>query len=144
VRGSAALGLCVLAYTACWLRGKLERFEAIFTVADRIYATGVPAHEISAGYHWDGYHGAFDDWLAQSGALANPSAYAGPHRVDKAYHRFVAERFRTASYLVVEPSAALVIRVGGRSITLLTAMALSPAPVVALKRIGQRDGASRP
>jgi hypothetical protein len=97
---SALVWVCVLAYTAVWLRGKLEYYEALFAVADRIVATGVPADRISAGYHWDGYHGAFDDWLASSGALASPAAYAGPHRTDKAYHHFIEERRRTALYVI--------------------------------------------
>ena len=97
---SALVWLCVLAYTAVWLRGKLEYYDALFAAADRIVAAGVPPNRISAGYHWDGYHGAFDDWLASSGALASPAAYAGQHRTDKAYHRFIEERRRTAPYLV--------------------------------------------
>ena len=95
-----AVWLCTLAYTACWLRGKLERYDALFTLADRIHASGVPARDISAGYHWDGYHGAFDDWLAGSDARQDPRPYVGPHRIDKAYHRFIAERHGSATYRV--------------------------------------------
>jgi len=57
--------------------------------------------EISAGYHWDGYHGAFDDWLHESGAIAEPDAWTGAYRIDQAYHRYVAQRYDTATYRVV-------------------------------------------
>lgn len=92
--------VAVTGYSTLWLRGKLEHYEALFTVGARLQAAGIPASDISGGYHWDGYHGAFDAWLDASGARSRPAEFAGPHRVDKAYHGFVDERRRTAAYRI--------------------------------------------
>jgi len=95
---SALLLFASLAYSACWLRGRLESATALWSLADRILALGVPADRIAGGYHWDGYHGAFDDWLAESKAMQNLPAYVGHYKVEKAYRSFVARRYDSATY----------------------------------------------
>ena len=52
----AVLCLGLLAGTAIWTREDLCRNEAIWTLAERVHATGVPPGKIFAGWEWSGYY----------------------------------------------------------------------------------------
>ena len=53
--------LALLAGAAVWTREGLCRNEAIWTLAERLHATGVPTDKIFAGWEWAGYY-HFDDY----------------------------------------------------------------------------------
>jgi len=49
-----------------WMRGSYNRQEAQWAAADRLVAAGEDPRCIGATRHWSEYHGAFDDWLAET------------------------------------------------------------------------------
>jgi hypothetical protein len=52
----------LLAGAAVWTRGDLSRNQAVWTLAERVQARGVPSERIFAGWEWYGYH-HFEDYV---------------------------------------------------------------------------------
>jgi hypothetical protein len=55
--------LIVLAGTAIWTREDLCRNQAVWTLAARLEASGVPSEQIVAGWEWYGYH-HFEEYVS--------------------------------------------------------------------------------
>ncbi len=55
-RAVFVLCLGLLAGTAVWTREDLCRNQAIWTLAERVHASGEPADKIFAGWEWTGYY----------------------------------------------------------------------------------------
>jgi 4-amino-4-deoxy-L-arabinose transferase-like glycosyltransferase len=83
----------LLAGAAIWTREGLCRNEAIWTLAERLHARGVPTGEIFAGWEWAGYY-HFDDFVRSSPPTAT-TTFAD------FFERWTAERRTKALYLIV-------------------------------------------
>jgi hypothetical protein len=60
----AVFAACVvlLAGAAVWTREDLCRNQAVWTLAERVQARGVPSEKIFVGWEWYGYH-HFEDYV---------------------------------------------------------------------------------
>jgi hypothetical protein len=78
IRGIAG-GAAILGFTfALWMRGDLNRQEALWRTAEGIYATrGVKLLELGGNLTWLTYHGAFDRWITELGPSIQHKDYAG-------------------------------------------------------------------
>ena len=63
---SVILSIVMALLLAAWMRGDYNRQEAQWAAADRLVAIGEDPRCIGASRHWSEYHGAFDDWLAET------------------------------------------------------------------------------
>jgi hypothetical protein len=93
-RGTVFLAcLFVLAGAAVWTREDLCRNQAVWTLATRVEATGVPSEKIAAGWEWYGYH-HFEDYVR-----------ANPPRADFEFKSFFGPGMEgqnaQAEYLIV-------------------------------------------
>jgi 4-amino-4-deoxy-L-arabinose transferase-like glycosyltransferase len=85
--------LLLLAGAAVWTREGLCRNEAIWTLAERLHATGVPTDKIFAGWEWAGYY-HFDDY-ARAAPPATTTTFAD------FFERWMSERKARAEFLIV-------------------------------------------
>jgi hypothetical protein len=111
-----ACGIIVLAQSL-WLRGDFNVQEAQWRAADELLAQGNAAYCIGASRHWNEYHGAFDEWLAET----NPSfdiwrgAPTTPDSLHVPFYAWLGTRGFHATYQISppwrpEPSQAWQIR----------------------------------
>jgi 4-amino-4-deoxy-L-arabinose transferase-like glycosyltransferase len=85
--------LALLIGAAVWTREGICRNQAIWTLAERVHATGVPTDEIFAGWEWAGYY-HFDDYAR----MAPPTATT---TFADFFDRWMAERRARAQFLIV-------------------------------------------
>jgi 4-amino-4-deoxy-L-arabinose transferase-like glycosyltransferase len=151
--------LLVLAGTAVWTREDLCRNQAVWTLAARLEAGGVPSEKIFAGWEWYGYHhfadyarivpplettefaDFFGPWMERQRAEADylivhdPKPPAGEHYkvVDQFQYFSVFSRGVETFYAVERPGSARRRRgpAGGRA-------RLSRTLTLATDRSGQR------
>ena len=103
--------LCVasLAGTAVWTREDLCRNQAVWTLAERVHASGVPTASIYAGWEWAAYY-HFEDYARSVRPQPNTT-------FSDFFERWVAQRRRQAEYLIVHdprPPAGEVWRIVDR------------------------------
>ena len=89
----AALCLGMLAGTAIWTREDLCRNEAIWTLAERVHATGVPPGKIFAGWEWSGYY-EFPAYTREVPPIASTT-------FTDFFERWLAGRKAQAEFLIV-------------------------------------------
>jgi hypothetical protein len=85
--------LALLVGAAVWTREGLCRNQAIWTLAERLHATGVPTDKIFAGWEWAGYY-HFEDYTRTSPPTAT-TTFAD------FFERWIAERRARAEFLIV-------------------------------------------
>lgn len=85
--------LGLLAGTAIWTREDLCRNEAIWTLAERIHATGVPPEKIFSGWEWSGYY-EFPKYVREVPPVATTT-------FSDFFVRWLAGRKAQAEYLIV-------------------------------------------
>lgn len=93
----------VLAFSFC-VRGWDARLETQWKAADRLVASGIPSTGISTSGQWQGYYGAFDQWIGVGapGFLTSTSSPIshGYDRFIDSYGAWLWERDRRSAYLV--------------------------------------------
>jgi hypothetical protein len=85
--------LALLAGAAVWTREGLCRNQAIWTLAERLHAKGIPTDDIFAGWEWAGYY-HFDDY-ARTAPPAATSTFAD------FFERWMGEQRARAEFLIV-------------------------------------------
>jgi 4-amino-4-deoxy-L-arabinose transferase-like glycosyltransferase len=88
--------LGLLAGTAIWTREDLCRNEAIWTLAERVHATGAPPEKIFAGWEWSGYY-EFPKYIREVPPVASTT-------FTDFFERWLAGRKAQAEYLIVHDS----------------------------------------
>ena len=93
--GPAIVVICLglLAGTAVWTREDLCRNQAIWTLAQRVEASGVPADQIFAGWEWAGYH-QFPEYTREVPPVAGTT-------FTDFFERWLTKRRARAAYLIV-------------------------------------------
>jgi hypothetical protein len=93
------LALCVLAVlvAASWTRAWLDQAQAHWQATESVYSRGVAAREIAGSPAWNGYRGAFDEWLE---SVRGQQATGLDH-----YNDWRNERRRRATYSFVYSTA---------------------------------------
>lgn len=84
--------LALLAGAAVWTREDLCRNQAIWTLADRQHAKGIPTDDIFAGWEWAGYY-HFEDYARTAPPAATTFA--------DFFERWMADRRARAEFLIV-------------------------------------------
>jgi len=138
-RGVFAVCLLLLVGTAVWTREDLCRNQAVWTLAARLHASGVPSEDIFAGWEWYGYHhfeeyarsvppvattefaDFFGPWMDRQRAQADylivhdPEPPAGEHYepVEQFQYFSVFSRGIETFYAVKRPRAAMPRMRGG-------------------------------
>jgi 4-amino-4-deoxy-L-arabinose transferase-like glycosyltransferase len=87
------LCLALLIGAAVWTREGLCRNQAIWTLAERMHATGLPTDQIFAGWEWAGYY-HFDDYARRTPPTAT-TTFAD------FFDHWMAERRARAQFLIV-------------------------------------------
>jgi hypothetical protein len=85
--------LGLMAGTAIWTREDLCRNEAIWTLAERVRATGVPPEKIFAGWEWSGYY-EFPQYTREVPPVASTT-------FTDFFERWLAGRKTQAKFLIV-------------------------------------------
>ena len=85
---------------AFWLRGDLNRQEAIWQASEKIHAAGVDTMQIRGSLAWTEYHSAFDEWLIHLGPRARPEDYSGPYRLHDPFYAWLTEMQKRAEYII--------------------------------------------
>jgi 4-amino-4-deoxy-L-arabinose transferase-like glycosyltransferase len=93
--GPAVLVICLglLAGTAVWTREDLCRNQAIWTLSERVQASGVPADKIFAGWEWAGYY--------QFAAYTHEVPPVASTTFSDFFERWLSERRARAEFLIV-------------------------------------------
>jgi hypothetical protein len=66
VVGSIVLSGTIVLAQSLWLRGDFNFQQAQWQAADELLADGTSVDCIGASRHWNEYHGAFDEWIAET------------------------------------------------------------------------------
>jgi len=82
----------LLAGSTLWVRGALERAEALWAGAEALRTRGIEPYRISGSWEWNCYNAAFDDYLT-----VTPPAHAS---VSDFLQRWSVARQRSADYAV--------------------------------------------
>jgi hypothetical protein len=101
--GSLALCAVMLLLSTLWTRSSLAEEEAYWQAAEALRSAGVEPRRIAGDFNWSGYHGAFDDWIAEA-AKAGPltprtgSDPRNPIYIHYAFDAYLRRRGEDAEY----------------------------------------------
>ena len=107
----AALSVAMLVALSLWMRGNYNWQEAQWRAADRLLAAGNDLACIGASRHWSEYHGAFDEWLAQTyprfDHTLGKASPATPGSLDEPFYAWLHKRYWAGTHqvAVLETSA---------------------------------------
>ncbi len=101
---SAGASLAIVGALSFWMRGDYNLQQAQWQAADSALAAGTPARCIGGTRHWNEYHGAFDDWLAQTypafDGTRGAVSPARPGPLHPPFYAWMQERDYRADYRV--------------------------------------------
>jgi Dolichyl-phosphate-mannose-protein mannosyltransferase len=94
--------LCLSAGLICslWTRDNLTHAEANWNAAQIASSDGADRSDIAGNMTWSCYHGAFDQWLAQTGGPQGVPVYRGGDRLHPAFFSFLLQRYERAHYVI--------------------------------------------
>jgi hypothetical protein len=99
---SFLLGVLVLSLSSSWTRGSLAEEEAYWQAAETLRSSGVAPSQVAGDFNWSGYHGSFDDWIAEVGGPESAPEYIElprhPKHMHGAYDAFLKRRAEIAEY----------------------------------------------
>jgi len=101
----------MLVALSLWMRGNYNWQEAQWRAADRLLAAGNNLACIGASRHWSEYHGAFDEWLAQTyprfDHTLGKASPATPGSLDEPFYAWLHKRYWAGTHqvAVLETSA---------------------------------------
>jgi len=95
----------VIALACLWTRSSLVEEEAYWQAAEQIRLRGVMPSQVAVNLRWNGYHGLFDDWVAEIGGINGIAKYnasdpRSPLHFHRAFDAFMDRRTKAAEYML--------------------------------------------